>query len=151
VVNALAAKVVAEVDKDGATHRLSFVEQVPGRIDAKGDFKPGSTLEVVKKIPPKRSGTRVRFWPDLEIFDPGLSIEYELVRDHCAQVCFLVPGLKVRLVDKRGSTPREPEEFVPRAASPTWSRPCPSARRSPRSSPCTAPAPSRRRSPSRGA
>ena len=112
VVNALAAKVVAEVDKDGATHRLSFVEQVPGRIDAKGVFKPGSTLEVVKKIPPKRSGTRVRFWPDLEIFDPGLSIEYELVRDHCAQVCFLVPGLKVRLVDKRGSTPREPEEFV---------------------------------------
>jgi DNA gyrase subunit B len=112
VVNALAAKVVAEVDKDGATHRLTFVEQVPGRIDAKGAFKPGSTLEVVKKIPPKRSGTRVRFWPDLEIFDPGLSIEYELVRDHCAQVCFLVPGLKVRLVDKRGSTPREPEEFV---------------------------------------
>lgn len=112
VVNALAAKVVAEVDKDGATHRLTFVEQVPGRIDAKGAFKPGSTLEVVKKIPPKRSGTRVRFWPDLEIFDPGLSIEYELVRDHCAQVCFLVPGLKVRLVDKRGGTPKEPEEFV---------------------------------------
>lgn len=112
VVNALAAKVVAEVDKDGATHRLSFVDQVPGRFDAKGTFKPGSTLEVVKKIPPKRSGTRVRFWPDLEIFDPGLSIEYELVRDHCAQVCFLVPGLKVRLIDKRGATPREPEEFV---------------------------------------
>jgi DNA gyrase subunit B len=112
VVNALAAKVVAEVDKDGATHRLTFVEQVPGRIDAKGTFKPGSTLEVVKKIPPKRSGTRVRFWPDLEIFDPGLSIEYELVRDHCAQVCFLVPGLKVRLVDKRGGNPKEPEEFV---------------------------------------
>ena len=85
---------------------------MPGRFDAKGNFKPGSTLEVVKKIPPKRSGTRVRFWPDLEIFDPGLTIEYELVRDHCAQVCFLVPGLKVRLIDKRGSAPREPEEFV---------------------------------------
>ena len=27
-------------------------------------------------------------------------------------MCFLVPGLKVRLVDERGSTPREPEEFV---------------------------------------
>ena len=112
VVNALAAKVIAEVDKDGATHRLCFVEQVPGRIDAKGTFKPGSTLEKVKKIPPKRTGTRVRFWPDLEIFDPGLTIEHELVRDHCVQVCFLVPGLKVRLVDKRGSTPRDPEEFV---------------------------------------
>lgn len=112
VVNALAAKVVAEVDKDGHTHRLTFVERLPGRIDAKGRFVPGSTLEKVKKIPPRRTGTRVRFWPDLDVFDPGLAIEYELVRDHCAQVCFLVPGLKVRLVDKRGSTPREPEEFV---------------------------------------
>ena len=27
-------------------------------------------------------------------------------------MCFLVPGLKVRLIDKRGSEPREPEEFV---------------------------------------
>ena len=112
VVNALASKLVAEVDSGGSTHRLSFVDQVPGRFDAKGKFKPGSTLEIVRKIPPKRTGTRVRFWPDLDVFDPGLSIQYEQVRDHCAQVCFLVPGLKVRLVDRRGSSPKDPEEFV---------------------------------------
>ena len=112
VVNALAAKLVAEVDLDGSTHRLSFQNQLPGRFDANGKFVPGSKLEIVRKIPPRRTGTRVRFWPDLDIFDPGLNIEYELVRDHCAQVCFLVPGLKVRLIDKRGSSPREPEEFV---------------------------------------
>lgn len=112
VVNALASKLVAEVDRDGSTHRLSFEHQLPGRYDAKGQFKPGSALEIVRKIPPKRTGTRVRFWPDMDVFDPGLSIDYELVRDHCAQVCFLVPGLKVRLSDKRGSSPREPEEFV---------------------------------------
>jgi len=111
VVNALASKLVAEVDRDGATHRLTFVHRVPGKVDARGHFKPGSTLEVVKKVPPRRTGTRVRFWPDNEIFDPGLTIDAELVRDHCAQVCFLVPGLKVRLIDKRGPG-REPEEFV---------------------------------------
>ena len=111
VVNALAAKLVAEVDRDGATHRLTFVHRTPGRVDAKGHFKAGSALEVVRKVPPKRTGTRVRFWPDLEIFDPGLTIDAEQVREHCAQVCFLVPGLKVRLVDKRGPG-REPEEFV---------------------------------------
>jgi len=113
VVNALASKLVAEVDRDGATHRLTFVHRVPGRVDANGHFKAGSALETVRKIPPKRTGTRVRFWPDLEIFDPGLTIDAELVRDHCAQVCFLVPGLKVRLLDKRGPG-REPEEFFAR-------------------------------------
>lgn len=112
VVNALASKLIVEVDRDGSTHRLSFEGQLPGRYDAKGSFKPGSTLEIVRKIPAKRTGTRVRFWPDLEIFDPGLAIEYSVVRDHCAQMCFLVPGLKLRLTDKRGSTPREPEVFV---------------------------------------
>ena len=112
VVNALASKLVVEVDREGATHRLCFENQLPGNYDAKGNFKPGSKLEVVRKIPAKRTGTRVRFWPDLDVFDPGLSIDYSLVRDHCAQVCFLVPGLKVRLIDKRGSTAREPEEFV---------------------------------------
>ena len=113
VVNALSSKLVAEVDRDGATHRLTFVHRAPGRVDAKGHFKPGSVLEVVRRIPARRTGTRVRFWPDLEIFDPGLSIDAEQVRAHCAQVCFLVPGLKVRLLDKRGPG-REPEEFVAR-------------------------------------
>lgn len=110
VVNALAAKLVVEVDRDGHTHRLSFVDRVPGRIDAKGRFKAGSTLEKVKKIPAGRSGTRVRFWPDLDLFDPGLAIDPALVAQHAAQVCFLVPGLKVRVIDKRagGTT----EEFV---------------------------------------
>ncbi|HKY15493.1 MAG TPA: ATP-binding protein, partial [Microthrixaceae bacterium] len=110
VVNALAAKLIAEVDRDGKTHRLSFSERVPGRFDANNKFKATSTLEIVRKIPPKRTGTRVRFWPDLELFDPGATIELSRVRDHVAQVCFLVPGLKVRLVDKRGD--HEPEEFV---------------------------------------
>lgn len=112
VVNALASKLVAEVDRDGSTYRLSFEGQLPGRYDAKGRFKPGSTLEIVRKIPAKRTGTRVRFWPDMEIFDPGLTIDYSVVRDHCAQMCFLVPGLKLRLSDKRGATVREPEVFV---------------------------------------
>ena len=110
VVNALASKVVAEVDRDGSTHRLCFVERVPGQIDAKGAFKPSSTLKITGKVPPKRTGTRVRFWPDLDVFDPGLSIDPQLVREHCIQVCFLVPGLKVRLSDKRSGG--KDEEFV---------------------------------------
>lgn len=112
VVNALSSKLVAEVDRDGQTHRLSFQDRVPGKFLANGRFSPTSTLEIVRKVPAKRTGTRVRFWPDFDIFDPGATIDYDRVRDHVAQVCFLVPGLKVRLTDKRGESPREPEEFV---------------------------------------
>lgn len=112
VVNALATKLVVEVDRDGQTHRLGFSDRKPGRFGPSGGFKATSQLEIVKKVPPKRTGTRVRFWPDFEIFDPAAQIEYGQVREHVAQVCFLVPGLKVRLVDKRGSESREPEEFV---------------------------------------
>jgi DNA gyrase subunit B len=101
VVNALATKLVVEVDRDGKTQRLSFQERVPGKFAANGRFTATSTLEVVKKIPPKRTGTRVRFWADFDIFDPGATLDLGRVRDHVAQVCFLVPGLKIRLVDKR--------------------------------------------------
>ena len=111
VVNALASKVVAEVDRDGATWRLVFNERMPGNYLKNGTFKPGSKLAKVKAIPPSRTGTRVRYWPDLDIFDPDSRIEYDRIRDHVARVCFLVPGLHIKLADKRGPG-REPEEFV---------------------------------------
>ncbi len=111
VVNALAVKLVAEVDREGSTWRLVFNERIPGNYLKSGAFKPGSKLAQVKKIPVSRTGTRVRYWPDLEIFDPEARIAYDNVRDHVARVCFLVPGLHVRLEDKRGGG-REAEEFV---------------------------------------
>ncbi len=111
VVNALSSKLVAEVDRDGATHRLVFLEREPGNYTSAGKFKPTSKLAKVKKIPANRTGTRVRFWPDLDVFDPDARIEYDQVRDHVARVCFLVPGLKVKLHDKRGKGTK-PETFV---------------------------------------
>ena len=56
--------------------------------------QPSSKLEKIKKIPARRTGTRVRFWPDTDIFDPDARIDHERVRDHVAEVCFLVPTLK---------------------------------------------------------
>ena len=111
VVNALSSKLVAEVDRDGATHRLVFLEREPGNYLSSGRFKPSSKLAKVRKVPANRTGTRVRFWPDLDVFDPEARIEYEQVRDHVARVCFLVPGLQVKLQDKRGST-NKTETFV---------------------------------------
>ncbi len=58
-----------------------------------------------------RTGTRVRYWPDLDIFDGEARIQKENVRDHVARVCFLVPGLHIKLHDKRTGGGK-PEEFV---------------------------------------
>jgi DNA gyrase subunit B len=112
VVNALSERLEVEVDRDGATHRLEFHERIAGTTDAKGHFTPGHALAKVKSIPKGRTGTRVRFWPDTEIFDPESVIAYDEVRERVAQVCFLVPGLKVRLADRRRGATQPAEELV---------------------------------------
>jgi DNA gyrase subunit B len=111
VVNALSSKLVAEVDRDGHTWRLVFNERMPGNYVKSGAFKPGSTLARVRKIPANRSGTRVRYWPDLDVFDGEAVIDYNVVREHVARVCFLVPGMHIKLHDRRRPGV-EPEEFV---------------------------------------
>ncbi len=120
VVNALSTKLVAEVDRDGQTHRLTFVERVAGKQLKNGSFKPGSALEKVKKVPAKRTGTRVRFWPDFEVFDPDADIDYDVVRERVQLMCHLVPGMKITLTDHRSSTPPMPDADAPAdIASPT--------------------------------
>jgi len=113
VVNALSTKLVAEVDRDGATHRLCFQDRVAGQING-SSFKPGHTLDRIKAISKTKTGTRVRFWPDTEMFDPEAAIDWDEVRTRALRACFLVPGLKIKLVDKRAGYNNDPEEFVSR-------------------------------------
>jgi DNA gyrase subunit B len=114
VVNALSNQLIAEVDREGFTWELSFLDRVAGHFDDREKFTPGHDLVQLKKIPAKKTGTRIRFWPDWDIFDPDASIEIERVRQRIATMCFLVPGLKVVLIDKRAGAKSEPEEFVAR-------------------------------------
>ena len=120
VVNALAAKLIAEVDRDGATHVLGFQERVAGQFTG-ATFKAGHTLEKIKRISKNKTGTRVRFWPDFDIFDPEAAIDVDEICTRATQACFLVPGMKVTVVDKRtagsvgdGNRLSEPFEFVSR-------------------------------------
>ncbi|MCB0991747.1 MAG: DNA topoisomerase IV subunit B [Acidimicrobiales bacterium] len=112
VVNALSSRIVVDVDRGGATHRLAFDQRVAGHFTANGGFKPSHKLAKVGTVPKTRTGTTVRFWPDTDIFDPEAEIKYEEARERVAQVCFLVPGLKIRLIDKRRGASGRPEEFV---------------------------------------
>ena len=112
VVNALSTKLVAQVDRDGHTHELSFRERVAGHF-TDSTFKAGHDLQKVKRISKNKSGTRIRFWPDREVFDAGARIDAEEIQRRIVQSCFLVPGVKVRLTDKRAGG-GEPFEFVSR-------------------------------------
>ena len=113
VVNALSTRLVAEVDRDGHTHRLCFVNRVAGQLDD-GRFRKGHELARIKKISPNKTGTRVRFWPDLEIFDPEARIDVDEVCERLTRSCFLVPNLKVKVADRRSGSTREDFEFVSR-------------------------------------
>src|SRR5438445_7889700 len=56
VVNALSSKLVADVERDG----FHWVQEF-----ARGK----STTKLRKGKPSKRTGTTIRFWPDLEVFE----------------------------------------------------------------------------------
>lgn len=113
VVNALAAKLIAEVDRDGATHVLAFKERVAGQFNGT-TFKAGHTLAKTKRVSKKKTGTRVRFWPDFDIFDPEAVIDADEICDRATRACFLVPGMKVTVTDKRAGGRKEPFTFVSR-------------------------------------
>ncbi len=114
VVNALSTQLIAEVDREGHTWQLSFLDRVAGHFDKSDRFKPSHELAQIKKIAPKKTGTRVRFWPDWDVFDANAAIDIEKVRQRVTTMCFLVPGLKVVLIDKRAGANSDPEEFVSR-------------------------------------
>ena len=113
VVNALSTRLVAQVDRDGHTHELCFNERVAGQFSG-STFTAGHHLEKVKRISRNKTGTRIRFWSDRDIFDPEARIDIDQVRERVVQACFLVPGIKIRVVDKRSGGSAKPFEFVSR-------------------------------------
>ncbi|MGQ0467924.1 MAG: DNA gyrase/topoisomerase IV subunit B [Sporichthyaceae bacterium] len=105
VVNALSARLDVEVDRDGATHAISFRRGTPGAFEADGPkakFAPASGLTKVRRVAKRVTGTRVRFWPDRQIFLAEAKISFEDVAARARQTAFLVPGLTIRVTDATG-------------------------------------------------
>lgn len=115
VVNALSQRLDVEVDRDGVTWAMSFRRGEPGIFqDPAGHTDPDSAFEpfVDKSELVKRStvargvtGTRVRFWPDPQIFGSASSFASSELTDRARQTAFLVPGLSIGLEDKTGDEP----------------------------------------------
>jgi DNA gyrase subunit B len=105
VVNALSARLDVEVDRGGHTHLVSFRRGMPGEFGTPGpdaEFTKKSGMRQIKKVARRVTGTRVRFWPDYQIFLRDATIEQGLVMDRMRQTAFLVPGLTISVRDERG-------------------------------------------------
>lgn len=112
VVNALSTRMEVEVDREGRTWVLGFKKQKP--VYEKKGFKEDKNYGLFKSEKPiakTKSGTRVRYWPDREIFDPGVEIPFEEACERLRLACYLVPGLKVKAEDKRAGAAVKDFEF----------------------------------------
>ncbi|MFE3165511.1 type IIA DNA topoisomerase subunit B [Streptomyces sp. NPDC059224] len=105
VVNALSARLDVEVDRGGQVHAISFRRGVPGAFAGDGPdakFEAKSGLRKTKKIPRTRSGTRVRYWADRQIFLKDAKLTLEILHQRARQTAFLVPGLTIVVRDEYG-------------------------------------------------
>jgi len=105
VVNALSARLDVEVDRDGAIHAISFRRGAAGQFDGDGPrakFTARSGLTKLRRVAKRVTGTRIRFWPDRQIFLPEAALSLPDLQTRARQTAFLVPGLQIRISDCRG-------------------------------------------------
>ncbi|MEZ0069194.1 DNA gyrase subunit B [Streptacidiphilus sp. MAP12-20] len=104
VVNALSARLDVEVDRSGHTHAMSFRRGTPGLFKGEGpdaDFAPANGMTKTKKAPRGKTGTRVRYWADRQIFLKDAKLSLENLHNRARQTAFLVPGLTIVVRDDR--------------------------------------------------
>lgn len=89
VVNALSEWLEVEIYKEGKVYKQRYER---GKVCYK--------LEVVDTCEPEKSGTKVTFFPDAEIFEETV-FDYEVLKQRLREMAFLTKGLKIILVDER--------------------------------------------------
>jgi DNA gyrase subunit B len=87
VVNALSSNMEVEVCRDEKVYLMEF-----RRGKRVGELKVIGTR--------KKSGTKVTFMPDAEIF-PDTSVKYETLVSRLRELAYLNEGLRIRLIDER--------------------------------------------------
>jgi DNA gyrase subunit B len=108
VVNALSGRLDVWVEKAGYEWIMSFRRGVPGEFAGQGPdaaFTPGTGIRKGRKVAKAATGTRIRFWPDRQIFVPGADWKYGWLAQQARQTAYLVPGLSIKVADER--PPRE--------------------------------------------
>lgn len=87
-VNALSKKLIVEISKDGKVYSQEY---------SRGNAK--TKLRVVGKCDRSKSGTKITFWPDEEIFSV-LNFDAKVLENRFREIAFLNAGLKIILKDE---------------------------------------------------
>ncbi|RGI82178.1 DNA topoisomerase (ATP-hydrolyzing) subunit B [Dorea formicigenerans] len=95
VVNALSVWLEVEICHEGKVYRQRYER---GKVAKK--------LEVIGDCDPEKTGTKVTFLPDGEIFETTV-FDYSILQQRFREMAFLTKGLKIVLRDER---PQEPVE-----------------------------------------
>jgi DNA gyrase subunit B len=122
VVNALAARLDIEVDRDGRTWAASFRRGVTGEFDGPGpdaDFTRRSGLRPLGRLggsgrARKATGTRIRFWPDRQVFLRDARFSFDALTERARQTAYLVPGLTIAISEegRSGADGEEPRQVL---------------------------------------
>lgn len=97
VVNALSEWLEAEVHRDGHVW--------------KQDYKQGVAQGPVRETgPAKKTGTKITFLPDNEIF-PVIDFDHDVLEKRLRELAFLNRGVTIRLTDERGDEVRDQEFY----------------------------------------
>ncbi|PWA12071.1 DNA topoisomerase (ATP-hydrolyzing) subunit B [Pueribacillus theae] len=89
VVNALSSILEVTIHRDGHIYYEKFSRGIPqGELQVIGDSD--------------RTGTKIHFKPDPEIFSETVEYDFEMLKSRIRELAFLNRGLKMVLIDKRG-------------------------------------------------
>ena len=97
VVNALSEWLEAEIHRDGRIWRQDYDRGI-----ARGPVREAGAT--------KKSGTKITFFPDIEIF-PNIDFEYDKLENRLRELAYLNRGITIRLTDERGEEKRDQEFY----------------------------------------
>ncbi|MGL5858491.1 MAG: DNA gyrase/topoisomerase IV subunit B [Angustibacter sp.] len=113
VVNALSARLDVHVERGSAVRSMSFRRGEPGAFDdssapptpdaAFAPFLDRSELRITGRVRKGVTGTRIRYWPDPQVFGRDPVVDRDELRTRVRQTSFLVPGLTLVVRDERST------------------------------------------------
>jgi DNA gyrase subunit B len=93
VVNALAKRLDLEIKRDGGIYTQSY--------------ERGFALAKLKQVgKTKKTGTKITFWPDDEIFET-MEYNFEILTQRLRELSFLNRGIRIAIIDERAGKSHE--------------------------------------------